>query len=108
VKSSSFPTELALDLANNILGITVENLTKKNRYLYKTHTQEGVVMTEMNHNSYLARIGARPGDIIRQIDEITIKNIDDFKKAVIKYRKKTSLIIVLQRQDQLYNITVKL
>ena len=108
VKSSSFPTELALDLANNILGITVENLTKKNRYLYKTHTQEGVVMTEMNRNSYLARIGARPGDIIRQIDEITIKNIDDFKKAVIKYRKKTSLIIVLQRQDQLYNITIKL
>jgi Do/DeqQ family serine protease len=108
VKSSSFPTELALDLANNILGITVENLTKKNRYLYKTHTQEGVVMTEMNRNSYLARIGARPGDIIRQIDELTIKNIDDFKKAVIKYRKKTSLIIVLQRQDQLYNITVKL
>jgi serine protease Do len=108
VKSSSFPTELALDLANNILGITVENLSKKNRYLYKTHTQEGVVMTEMNRNSYLSRIGARPGDIIRQIDELTIKNIDDFKKAIIKYRNKTSLIIVLQRQDQLYNITVKL
>jgi serine protease Do len=108
VKSSSFPTELALDLANNILGITVENLTQKNRYLYKTHTQEGVVMTELNRNSYLARIGARPGDIIRQMDELTIKNIDDFKKAIIKYRNKTSLIIVLQRQDQLYNITVKL
>jgi serine protease Do len=108
VKSSSFPIELALDLANDILGITVKNLSKKNRYLYKTHTQEGVVITEINRNSYLARIGARSGDVVRQMDELTIKNINDFKKAMVKYRKKKSLIIVIQRQDQLYNITVKL
>lgn len=108
VKSSSFPIELALDLAHNILGITVKNLSKKNRYIYKTYTQEGVVITEINRNSYLAHIGARPGDVIRQVDELTIKNINDFKKAIVKYRNKTSLIIVLQRQDQLYNITVKL
>jgi len=108
VKSSSFPIELALDLAHNILGITVKNLSKKNRYIYKTYTQEGVVITEINRNSYLARIGARPGDVIRQVDELTIKNMNDFKKAIIKYRNKTSLIVVLQRQDQLYNITVNL
>ena len=108
VKSSSFPIELALDLAHNILGITVKNLSKKNRYIYKTYTQEGVVISEINRNSYLARIGAMPGDVIRQMDELTIKNIDDFKKAIVRYRNKTSLIIVLQRQDQLYNITIKL
>jgi serine protease Do len=108
VKSSSFPMELALDLAKNILGVSVKNLSKKNRYIYKTYTQEGVVIAEINRHSYLARIGARPGDVIRQMDELTIKNIDDFKKAIVKYRKKTSLVIVLQRQDQLYNITIKL
>jgi S1-C subfamily serine protease len=108
VKSSSFPIELALDLAHNILGIRVKNISKKYRQTYKTYTQEGVLITEIIRNSYLARIGARPGDVIRQIDEITIKNINDFKKAIIKYRKKTSLVIVLQRQDQLYNITIRL
>jgi serine protease Do len=108
LKSSSFPMELALDLAQNILGVTVNNLSKKTRYIYKTYAQEGVVITEVNRNSYLAGIGARPGDVIRQMDDLTIKNIDDFKKAIIKYRQKTSLVIVLQRQDQLYNITIKL
>jgi len=108
VKSSTFPIELALDLAHNILGITVKNLSKKNRYIYKTYTKEGVVITEINRNSYLARIGARPGDVIRQVDELAIKNINDFKKAIVKYRNKASLIIVLQRQDQLYNVTIKL
>jgi serine protease Do len=108
VKSSSFPIELALDLAHNILGITVKNLSKKNRHMYKTHTQEGVVITEINRNSYLARIGAGPGDVLRQMDELTIKNVNDYKKAIIKYRKKKSLLIVLQRKDQLYNITINL
>ena len=108
VKSSTFPIELALDLAHNILGITVKNISKKNRYIYKTYTQEGVVITEINRNSYLARIGARPGDVIRQVDELAIKDINDFKKAIVKYRNKASLIIVLQRQDQLYNVTIKL
>ncbi|MBU0698756.1 MAG: PDZ domain-containing protein, partial [Proteobacteria bacterium] len=68
---------------------------------------EGVLITEIHRQSYLARIGVRPGDVIRKIDEITIKNVADFKKAVVKYRLKPSVVILLQRGRQLYNIGVK-
>jgi len=108
VKTSVFPKELALDLAYNLLGISVENLSTKNRYTYKAMAKQGVLISDLNRQSFLARIGARPGDVIRQIDDITIKNIKDFEEAIIKYRQKNSLVIVLQRGDQLYNITVKL
>ena len=108
VKTSVFPKELALDLSYNLLGISVENLSTKNRYTYKTSAKQGVLISDINRQSFLARIGTRPGDIIRQINDITIKNIKDFKQAIIKYRQKKSLVIVLQRGDQLYNITVKL
>jgi serine protease Do len=108
VRSTSFPEDLALELAYDILGIKVNNLSKNNPYVYKIYTQEGVVIAELNPYSYLARIGAIPGDVIRQIDEFTIKNTKDFKKAIVKYRKKKSLVIVLQRKDQLYNISVRL
>ncbi|MEA1949586.1 MAG: Do family serine endopeptidase [Thermodesulfobacteriota bacterium] len=108
VKTSVFPKELALDLAYNLLGISVENLSTKNRYTYKAMAKQGILISDLNRQSFLARIGARPGDVIRQIDEITIKNIKDFEEAIIKYRQKNSLVIVLQRGDQLYNITVKL
>ena len=37
-----------------------------------------------------------------------VKECKDFKQAIIKYRQKKSLVIVLQREDQLYNVTVKL
>ena len=108
VKATVFPRELAMGLAYNLLGVTVENLSIRNRYLYKTDAREGVVISDIHRQSYLARIGARPGDIIRQLNDITIKNIKDFEKAVIKYRKKPSVVVLLQRGNQLYNITVKL
>jgi len=108
VKTSIFPKELALDLAYNLLGISVENLSSKNRYTYKAMAKQGVLISDLNRQSFLARIGAIPGDVIRQIDDIPIKNIKDFEEAIIKYRQKNSLVIVLQRGDQLYTITVKL
>ena len=108
VKTSVFPKEMALDLSYNLLGISVVNLSTKNRYTYKTSAKQGVLISDINRQSFLARIGTRPGDIIRQINDITIINIKDFKQAIIKYRQKKSLVIVLQRGDKLYNITVKL
>jgi serine protease Do len=108
VRSTAFPEDLALELAYDILGIKVKNLSKTNRYTYKIYAQEGVLISELNPHSYLARIGAEPGDVIRQIDEFTIKNTKDFKKATIKYRKRKSLVILLQRKDQLYHISVRL
>ena len=108
VKTSAFPKELALDLAYNLLGISVENLSTKNLYTYKAMAKQGVLISDLNRQSFLAGRGARPGDVIRQIDDITIKNIKDFEEAIIKYRQKNSLVIVLQRGDQLYKITVKL
>jgi len=108
VKSSAFPKELALDLAYSLLGVAVENLSKINRYINKPLAKEGVLISEIHRQSFLAQIGVRPGDVIRQMDDITIKNIKDFENAIIKYRQKSSVVILLQRGDQLYNITVKL
>jgi serine protease Do len=108
VKTSVFPKELALNLAHELLGISVENLSTKNRHIYNAMAKQGVLISDVNRQSFLAHIGARPGDVIRQIDDISINNIKDFEQAIIKYHQKNSLLIVLQRGDQLYNITVKL
>ena len=41
------------------------------------------------------------------IDEVTINNTDDFKKAIIKYRWKESVVILLQRGGSGYYITLQ-
>ena len=67
-------------------------------HLFQRFNQVGVTVLIASHDV----------DIIRQMGELPIADTEDYKKAIVKYRKKKSLIIVLQRQDQLYNITVKL
>jgi S1-C subfamily serine protease len=108
VKTRMFPMELAEDLAFRLMGIRVEDLTKRNRRHYRTAAREGVVISEIDSRSGLAEIGARPGDVIRQIDDTAIENKEDFKKTVVKYRQKRSVVILLQRGDQGYYITLKL
>jgi serine protease Do len=108
LKTRVFPMQLAEDLAFRLIGIRVEDLTTKNRKRYQTSAPEGVVITELDNRSYLAGIGARPGDVIRQMDDTAIDNKDNFKKATIKYRQKSSVVVLLQRGDQGYYITIKL
>ena len=108
IKTRMFPMARAEDLAFRLMGIRVADLTQKNRREYRTPAREGVVISEINNRSQLARIGARTGDVIRQIDDMTVKNKEDFKKAVVKYRQKRSVVILLQRGEQGYYITLKL
>jgi len=108
VKTKVFPIDLAEDLAYRILGIKVEDLTKKNRQQYRINAREGVMISDLKRDSYLAGIGARPGDVIRQVDDYQIENSEDFKKAIIKFRNKNSMVLLLQRGDQGYYITVTL
>jgi Do/DeqQ family serine protease len=108
VKTKVFPIDLADDLAYRILGIRVEDLSGKNRNRYRIIAREGVMISEIKENSDLAGIGARPGDVIRQIDDSTIETSEDFKKAIIKFRNKNSMVLLLQRGDQGYYITVNL
>jgi S1-C subfamily serine protease len=108
IKTSVYPLELAEDLAFRLLGIKVADLTEKRRKVYRIYARDGVVIFKIKANSYLDRIGAKAGDVIRQIDDYTIQTSEDFKKAVIKSRRKNSVVLLLQRGEQGYYITVTL
>ncbi|MGD9138646.1 MAG: PDZ domain-containing protein, partial [Desulfobacterales bacterium] len=103
-----YPIEMAEDLAYRLMGIKVEDLTRKKRKAYRIYAREGVVISKIKKNSYLDQIGAEPGDVIRQLDDFTIQTSKDFKKAVIKSRLKNSIVLLLQRGEQGYYITVTL
>jgi S1-C subfamily serine protease len=97
-----------MDLAYSLMGIKVEDISEAKRYHYRFTATEGVMISELHSESYLASIGARPGDVIRKIDDMTIYNLRDFEKAIVKCHKKSSVVILLQRGDQGYYITVRL
>jgi len=107
VKTALFPKDMAESLARKILGVLVVDITPKARRRYGLSAENGVIIEDLERQAHLARIGVRPGDVIRQIDEMTINTLKDFYNAVTRYRHKASMVILLQRNDQLYYLTVK-
>jgi Do/DeqQ family serine protease len=103
VKAIAFPMELADELAMSLLGIDVRAFQSGQQ-----KEAAGVVIAKIDRQSYLFKIGARPGDVIHQIDDVKIRTVTDFKKAVVRFRQKSSLVMLLQREGQLYYITVRL
>ncbi len=98
VKVRLFPEDKAPELGYTLLGIRVESYSKK----------QGVIITEIADSSHLAKIGVEKGDLIRQIDEMAINSESDFNKAIIKYRLKDSVVVLLQRGQNIYYLTVRL
>ena len=104
LKSTLFPLSRALDLASQRLGVTVIEVDKKTQAKYGLQTSSGVLITKLRRGSYLDRIGVNPGDIIHQMDEARIDNLSDFKTAMVKYRDKASVVLLVQRDAYLYYI----
>jgi S1-C subfamily serine protease len=108
IKTRLFPIEQADRLAWSLLGVRVQDLTLKNRKDFRIVTKEGVMISEVRAGTSLARVGARAGDVIRQIDDVGVSNTDDFNKAIVKFRTKSSLVLLIQRGEQGYYVTVSL
>jgi len=108
VRSRTFPEELAEEWAYEFLGVRIQEISTILRLRFRIAAKDGVMVTELRSGSYLDRIGARSGDVIRRINDVVVKDLNDFQKAVIKYRLKESAVFLIQRGNQQYYVTVKL
>ncbi len=106
VSTREFPIEMSDQLAWDLIGIRVEDLTPKNRKEFRLDAKQGVVIREVQSGSQMARIGVRAGDMVRQIDDASIAGLDDFRRALARARQKTSFVLLVQRGDQGYYVTV--
>lgn len=109
LKTALFPIDQALELARRRLGITVSALDLQTRNRYGIQARSGVLIVNMQRGSHLDRIGVVPGDIIHQVDEVRVNNLAEFKAAIVKYRNKPSVVILIERDGHFYyiNATMK-
>ena len=108
ITAASIPPELALDLAFERLGIRVEDLDKSLAARYRLKAQEGLVIVGVKRGSQAHDIGLVPGDIIRGINDLPISTKEDFKKAIIRYRLKERITMLIQRGWTVYSVPFKM
>ncbi len=107
VTAGRFPMAQAESLGFRLLGIRVDEVAPDTGGP-GAGFEGGVRITEVRPGTYLSRIGVRPGDLLRRIDDIPIQSVEDFRKTMVQYRHKSSAVLLVQRGDRGYYITVSL
>ncbi|MGX3098681.1 Do family serine endopeptidase [Helicobacter sp. 23-1046] len=83
---------------SGIDGLSVGELTQnvRRRYQIPNDTQ-GVIVVEIKRDSPAQKAGFEVGDIISQIEDSTIRGLNDFSAAVAKHKNKNKRILVYSR-----------
>jgi len=81
------------------LGMSVQELTESIAQRLGYEGQEGVVITEVDSEGPAAQVDDPPtrGDLIQEIEGITIKSMDDYREATGKVKDETRVMIRLRR-----------
>jgi S1-C subfamily serine protease len=108
IKAAPFPPDLALNLAFEQLGFRVEELNRSLAAKYGLREKEGLVIVGIKKGSQAQRIGLEPGDLIRGINDLSVSTEEDFKKAVIRYRLKERITVLVQRGWTVYSVPFKM
>jgi serine protease Do len=107
VRAEKLPERLALEIARQWLGLEVAGITPEARHRYRLAAAVGVVVVGVVPRSPAHRIGIEPGDVIRQINRFSIKDLDSFKKAVVRAKKSGLVTMLVQRGTKGYYVSLE-
>lgn len=107
ITPEEFSVEQAVTLAFQGFGLHVEDITQSLVYTYHLQSMQGVVVTNVRQNSSADQVGIEAGDIIRQIDEMSITDLKDFRNAMIHVNQQPNIVFLVQRGNRGYYITLE-
>ncbi|MGE5177030.1 MAG: Do family serine endopeptidase [Hyphomicrobiales bacterium] len=100
----------AVELPSDWLGVQVESLTGDFAQENNITEKEGVVVTSVTQGSGADDAGLQPGDIIKEVNDVTVKDIGDYNKAVDGAKRKNPtkpVVFLIKRGDATQFIAVE-
>ena len=107
LKVSLLPASRVADYVKIWLGFTVNKIQQSLVRRYHLVTSQGVVVTSVTPNSVSDKIGVQSGDIIRQVNQVKIENEKDFRAAMVEVAGRDSVLILVQRGQNGYYVTLE-
>jgi serine protease Do len=88
-------------------GIRVEDLDSRTGRRLGLDEERGVVVVDVALDSPAEDAGIREGDIIREIGNVEVSDLRDYRRAVEKYEDKRAVAILLKRGEQTLYVGLK-
>lgn len=90
-----------------VLGITGASVLDYQRtFRVKLPVEKGVILLQVHENTPAYEAGLQIGDIITKIDDTTIENMDQLKKALYKYKVGDKAKLTINRTGKVIEIEV--
>lgn len=84
--------------AYSSLGLAVANINSSTRQQYNIpDNQTGVVISSVDPNGVAAQYGMQKGDVITEVDHVTVESVSDFNKIMQKVKPGETVLFYLIR-----------
>lgn len=102
-KAAIFPLDLSLQIVEQRLGIQVGEADSEILEGYGLDT--GVTIKKIRKGSEAEKIGLQPGDLVLKVNETSLSDLGEFKKAIRRCHYLPSITIVVGRGPFSYTLT---
>ncbi len=98
VTAAEIPLTLADRILKSQVGIVTENITSAVASKFKLGGGiKGVVITTVDARLAAGKARLQPGDVIRQVDDVSIDDVDGLRRQIIKARRKGQVAFLVER-----------
>lgn len=106
--AGEFPSELALDYFADQIGVEVSELPQDVRQRYAGTSIDGVIVTRVRNRSRAYFSGLEPGDIVRGMHGLQVKDLASLKLAVPRIVGRSAVLLKVLRGRHQYNVTIEM
>ena len=88
------------------LGLTVREITPELARNFGLSETSGVVIVEVQPNSPAQEAGLAPGDLIFEIDQVEVKDLEQFNKMTEDYKAGDTILFLIERRGSTLFLTL--
>jgi serine protease Do len=88
--------------ASKKLGLSIQTLTSDLATQLGYQNESGVVITDVTAGGPADEAGLKSGDLIKEINQVTIKEVKDFNQAMKKVSSGDSVALLIRRGDNTF------
>jgi serine protease Do len=85
----------------------VEPITPDIATSLKLENTDGVVVSGVEANGPAAEAGLRRGDVVREINRLPIRDIDDYETVTANLRSSTAVLMLVERRGNNLYVALK-
>ncbi|MDW7712232.1 MAG: Do family serine endopeptidase [Deferrisomatales bacterium] len=106
VEAREIPADYATALSESWLGLRVEVNSPALARRHGLATQRGLVVAEVRRGSAAAGAGIEPGDVVRQVNGVTVDDTEQYREALLAASQRETVVLLVQRGRAGYYVSL--